>query len=597
MVNQGHDYQRWFYIFMAVILAIAIFFRFYQIDKKIYWIDEVHTSLRVVGYEKVEFAETAPAGKIITINELHQFQRLNPERGWGDTINALAHNAEHTPVYYLITRLAMEWFGSSIAVTRGVAAAISLLALPGIYWLSLELFQSRIVGAIALCLFAVSPLHILYAQEARQYSLFTVTILLSSIALLKAISREKKTGKRKEETGSRQTRSARLIAKILPTRLLAKIWPWQHKFTQKPDYFPWFPWAIYAATVSLSLYSHLISILVLIGHGIYIFFCYRKRDFLPYLLALGAGIITFMPWMVIYLLNSNKIGGWVGRDIPLPVLLQRWVINLTALFFDLQISVKQRLFDVEAGRDWVLNWGNPWVYIMPLILILVGYSLYFVFKYTEQPVWLFIFTLIGATALPLMLPDIISGGQRSGIARYLLPAYVGIELAVACAIAHHLNWLNWPANNRPFNNNFSPISPRNQQLWSGIFITLITLGIISATMSAPAETWWHKYSSYYDPEVAQIINQTENPLVISSQARVSRITALSYKLQPKVKLLLISNQNISWLDSPAFTEKINWQNLFVFRPAAELYQALELSSNYQLIPLHPDGHLFKLQRK
>lgn len=584
MVNQGHYYERWFYIFMAVILAIAIFFRFYHIDKKIYWIDEVHTSLRVVGYEKVEFAETAPAGKIITINELHQFQRLNPERGWVDTINALAHNAEHTPVYYLITRLAMEWFGSSVAVTRGVAAAISLLAFPAIYWLSLELFQSRIVGAIALCLFAVSPLHILYAQEARQYSLFTVTILLSSIALLKAISREKKTGNRKEEIGNRQTRSAGLIAKILATGFLGS-----HKFTQKTDCFPW---AIYAATVSLSLYSHLISILVLIGHGIYIFFCYCKRDFLPYLLALGAGIITLIPWMVIYLLNSNKIGGWVGRDIPLSILLQRWVINLTALFFDLQISVKQRLFDVEAGRDWVLNWGNPWVYIIPLILILVGYSLYFVFKYTDKPVWLFIFTLIGSTALPLMLPDIISGGQRSGIARYLLPAYVGIELAVASAIAHHLNWLNWQGKN-----NFSPISPRNQKLWPGIFITLITLGIISATMSAPAETWWHKYSSYYDPEVAQIINQTENPLVISSQARVSRITALSYKLQPEVKLLLISNQNISWLDSPSFTEKINFQNLFVFRPAAELYQALELSSNYQLIPLHPDGHLFKLQRE
>ncbi|MBD2543135.1 glycosyltransferase family 39 protein [Planktothricoides raciborskii] len=611
MINQRHPYYRWFYFLVAVILAIAIFFRFYNIDKKIYWIDEVHTSLRVAGYEKVEFAETAPAGKIITIDELHKFQRLNPERGWGDTINALAHNAEHTPIYYLITRLAMQWFGSSVAVTRGVAAAISLLVFPSMYWLCLELFQSRIVGAIALCLVAVSPLHIIYAQEARQYSLFTVTILLSSIALLKAISREQGRGERKEErekreqaTGNREQGTGKnkkvsetgFLAKISETGFLTKISAFHHNFPQKPGFFlsqkPGFYWAIYAVTVSLNLYSHLISILVLIGHGIYVFFCHRRRDFfqsIHYLLALIAGILTLIPWIVIYLLNSNKIGGWVGRDISLPTLLQRWLINLNAVFFDVQISVKQRLFDVEAGQDWVLSFDKPWVYVMPLILILVGYALYFVFRYTDKPVWLFILTLIGSTALPLMLPDIISGGQRSGIARYLIPSYVGIELAVAYAIAYHLNLEK--------NNPLISISHIKQKLWQGIFIALITLGIISATISAEAETWWHKYSSYYNPEVAQIINQIENPLVISPQERVSRITSLSYKLKPEAKILLIQNQDISLLDSPSFTEEINSQNLFVFRPSAELYQVLDQNPNYQLIPLHTYGHLFKLTQE
>ncbi len=592
MINQYHPYYRWFYILVAVILGIGIFFRFYNIDKKVYWIDEVHTTLRVAGYEKVEFAETAPAGKIITIEELHKFQRLNPERGWGDTINALAHNAEHTPIYYLITRLAMQLFGSSVAVTRGVAAVISLLVFPSIYWFCLELFKSRIVGAIAMSLVAVSPLHIIYAQEARQYSLFTVTILISSIALLKAISREEGTGNREQETGNRKQGTGNR-QKVLETGFLAKISVFNHNFPQNPG----FSWAIYAVTVSLNLYSHLISILVLLGHGIYVLFCHRKRDFFNYLFALGAGIVTLIPWIVIYLLNSNKIGGWVGRDISLPTLLQRWFINLTALFFDVQISVKQRLFDVEAGQDWVLSFDNPWIYVMPLTLILVGYALYFVCRYTDKPVWLFILTLIGSTALPLMLPDIISGGQRSGIARYLLPAYVGIELAVAYAIAYHLNL----GKNLEKNNKIISISPGKQKLWQGFFIALITLGIISATISAEAETWWHKYSSYYNPEVAEIINETENPLVICPQERVSRITSLSYKLKPEAKILLIQNQDISLLDSPSFNDNINSkissQNLFVFRPSAELYQVLEENPSYQLVSLHPFGHLFKLQRE
>lgn len=540
MIAKYQTYLKWFYRFVAIILIIGIFFRFTNLDQKIYWIDEVHTSLRVAGYEKVEFAETAPAGKIITIDELHQFQRLNPDRGWGDTMNALAHNAEHTPIYYVLTRLAMQCFGSSPAVTRGVAAAISVLVFPAIYWLCLELFRSPIVGAIAMCLVAVSPLHILYAQEARQYSLFTLTILLSSIALLKALPSQPENPKANKT---------------------------------------WVNWAIYAASVSLNLYAHLISLLVLIGHGIYVFISQGRRDFIKYLMALGAGIISLIPWIVLYFINSNKLGGWVARDISLPTLLQRWLINLTAVFFDLHIIYPQRLFDVELGHDFALGYGNPWLYMMLLILIFVGYTVYFLCRYSPKPAWLFILTLIGTTGLALMLPDIISGGQRSGIARYLIPSYVGIELAVAYAIGHHL-YVN------PHNPVIS-VNPRQQKIWQGIFIGLITLGIISSHISAPAETWWHKYSSYYNLEVAQIINQSDRPLVISSQERVSRITSLSYKLNPEVKILLLKNQPIPSID-PEFS------NLFVFRPSAELYQGFQQNPNYQLIPAHPFGHLFKL---
>jgi len=539
MLWQRHGYK-WFYWLVAIVLAIGIFFRFTNLDQKIYWIDEVHTSLRVAGYEKVEFAETAPAGEILTIQELHKFQRLNPERGWGDTINALAHNAEHTPIYYLLTRLAMQWFGSSIAVTRGVAALISLLVFPSIYWLCLELFGSPAVGAIAICLVAVSPLHILYAQEARQYSLFTVTILISTIALLKALPRQ---------SGS------------------------------SPPKNNWVKWAIYTATVSLNLYAHLISLLVLIGHGIYVAIAHRRRYFFSYLISLGLGIVSLTPWVVLYFLNSNKIGGWIARDLALGNLIQRWLINLTAVFFDLQISYKQRLFDVETVQDLQLSLSNPGVYVMPIVCLLVGYAFYFLCRYSPKPVWLLILTLVGTTGLALMLPDIISGGQRSGIARYLIPSYLGIELAVAFAIAHHLNL----GNHHPL----IPTYPWQQKIWQGIFVSLITLGIISASISAQAETWWHKYSSYYNPEVAQIINQTEQPLVISSQKRVSRITSLSYKLKPEVKLLLIKHQEL-----PAIDPKFG--NLFVFRPSAELYQAFEANPNYQLIPAHPFGHLFKL---
>jgi len=73
----------------------------------------------------------------------------------------------------------MQWFGSSVTVTRGLAALISLFVFPCIYWLCLKLFKS---GWMAMALVAVLPIHVVYAQEAREYSLWPAAILLSSVS-------------------------------------------------------------------------------------------------------------------------------------------------------------------------------------------------------------------------------------------------------------------------------------------------------------------------------------------------------------------------------------------------------------------------------
>lgn len=83
-------------------------------------------------------------------------------------------------MYFVMVKQWVQWFGNSITITRSFSALVSLLAFPLIYLLCQELFNSSVIGWIAVSLLAVSPLHILYAQEARSYSLWTVTILLSS---------------------------------------------------------------------------------------------------------------------------------------------------------------------------------------------------------------------------------------------------------------------------------------------------------------------------------------------------------------------------------------------------------------------------------
>ena len=90
----------------------------------------------------------------------------------------------------------------------------------------------------------------------------------------------------------------------------------------------------------------------------------------------------------------------------------------------------------------------------------------------------------------LIIPDLISGGQRSTIPRYLIPAYLGIQLSMAYLLATKLT---------KFTNKIE------HKFWQIATVLLISLGIISCGISSQAETWWNKYSSYYDGEVARII--------------------------------------------------------------------------------------------
>ncbi|HIK28815.1 MAG: glycosyltransferase family 39 protein [Oscillatoriaceae bacterium SKW80] len=519
-------------ILIIILVTLGIFFRLNNLEKKIYWIDEVHTSLRISGYRKADFAELVPSNRVIGIKELHKFQQLSPEKTWSDTIFALAGNAEHAPLYYILARLAMQWFDSSIEVTRGLAAVLSLLVFPGIYWLCLELFGLPLVGGIAMALVAISPFHVLYAQEARQYSLWTATILFSSAALQRAIRL--------------QTTSA---------------------------------WFVYAVTVAVSLYSHLISGLVCLGHGIYVLvyqlFCRDKDEnysvFSGYFLATVLGFITLIPWMLLYIASGSSIGNWVAREIPFFTLFKRWLLNLSAIFFDMQVIYNERLFDVEAGQDGnIFATVNFLIYLIVPILILVGYAVYFVCRQTTGRIWLSLITLIVVPAMAMVLPDIISGGQRSGIARYLIPSYLGIQIAVAYLLA---------------------VKITGQRLvWRVVAIAIFTAGIISCIVSGQAETWWNKYSCYYNIRVAKIINQTPRPLVISSSERVSRLVSLSYKLNPHTNLLLVENGNL-----PKISEKFS--DVFLFRPSGKLLEKIKRDDIYKIQPVYTIGSLWKLKIK
>jgi uncharacterized membrane protein len=364
----------------VILLAIlGIFFRFYNIDRKVYWNDEAMTSLRISGHTEAELMQKVyNTGSIDVGTLLANYQYPNPNRTLKDSMEAFAQHPEHSPLYYVMARFWVQIFGNSIAILRSLSAWISLLIFPCTYWLCRELFPSPTIAWIAIGIVAISPFHVLYAQEAREYSLWTVTILLSSAAFLKALRLEEKSFFSKSSISN---------------------------------------WVLYGITVALGLYAYPFSGLVSIGHGLYIALLTTSQKIeklLAYLFSSLLGLLLFSPWLWIVIQNfDNFINHTISRTNPSENLHLVWGLNLNRIFFD-----------VNQGSSPL----NPLLYIT---LFLAIYGVFLLCRTTPPKTWLFVLTLMGVTGIVLIAPDILLGGRRSNNLRYAIPCILGIQFAVS----------------------------------------------------------------------------------------------------------------------------------------------------------------------
>src|SRR6476619_2405627 len=89
------QYPTWLKLLLLTSLLLGICFRFVNLDGKLYWHDEALTSLRVFGYTETELVQEAFKGQAVEVAALQKYQQPSPDTGWGDTLTALAGNAEH----------------------------------------------------------------------------------------------------------------------------------------------------------------------------------------------------------------------------------------------------------------------------------------------------------------------------------------------------------------------------------------------------------------------------------------------------------------------------------------------------------------------
>ncbi len=510
----------WLKILVIIIMGLGIFFRFAHLGQKIYCCDESWTSVAISGNTLAELRqEVSHHQGTIPITTFDKYQHINPDHGVADTLNYLiTSDPQHPPLYYVMVRLWAQVFGDSPTGVRSLSAVISLLIFPSVYWLCLELFESPVVGWVAIALIAVSPLQLYFAQEARQYSLWMVEILVSSAALLRAIRQENKVN-----------------------------------------------WAVYALTLALGLYTHLFTVLVIIAHGIYVLIQQQFRftkTLLNYLLATIAAFLMFLPWLIVLITHLSTAleltSGFTIKLINNPFeLIAIFLIRVSRTFFDFNLTSSIGVFNSLVVEGY-LYYSIPTL-IFSLVLII--YLILFFVKVPQNKTSLFIFLLGGFTSLLLVIYDLIFGGTRSLQVRYQLPLYLSLEILVASVLAFYI---------------FQEQTWR-QKIAQFMIVGLLIAGLVSDVRFFQAENWWTQLEGQFIKETSQVISKSEKALLVinDSQVNLGGILTLSRHYLPKVRLLPIA-------DSEPVPIPQEYSQILFMQNNSSLFHQMEQDKSYHL---------------
>ncbi|MBW4693674.1 MAG: glycosyltransferase family 39 protein [Lyngbya sp. HA4199-MV5] len=459
------------------LLVLAVCFRFVGLDRKVYWHDEAYTSMVITARPGSYLSNELFQNKLVHPADLLAYQQFVPTLSLTDMIvRKGVEDAQHPPLYYILLRFWAQVWGTSPTVTRGFTALLSLLMFPAVYWFCIELFESSLVGWVAIALFAVSPLQLVFAQEARQYGFWAILSLASSTLLLRAIRMSS-----------------------------------------------WRNWLLYGVSMVAALYTALFAVWLAVSHVVYTLVVDQANQLfslpprlgkrtIACVITLMVAFVLFIPWMSFVVTSTGLLGrstSWITVPLPLMISIQMTLFNFSRSFVD---------FNFELS--------NPLAYgFATLLLLLQGYATYVLCRTTPTRIGWFLVTFVGGTALAFGLPDLLSGGQRFTVTRYLIPCFIGLQLAVAYLLATY----------------FTQRQRWKVRLATGVFSLLLVLGIASCSVYTQANTWWSKVLNSNYHQVAAIVNGSDRPLIISDAFgyNAASMISLSYLLKPEAQFLLM----------------------------------------------------------
>ena len=522
-----------------ILIGLGIFFRLSNLSSPVYWVDEVATSMRISGYTQAEVVAAIATENPVTVPDLQRFQKIRTDRNRSDLSRVLSQSPEHAPLYFVLTRFWAELFGNSVTAMRSLSVLFNLLAIPTVFFLCKHYFSGNqtvqssfyfkvseasytIAPHIAQCaatLFAISPFFIAYAQEARPYSLWILLLLLTYQFLWKSLQTNK----------------------------------WQH-------------WLLYIFTLSLTLYTSLLTIFIAFGQTLALLLTFSKNHkktphspapraplLIPYLLSTTLSLLTLTPWLWIILthwqtLQSNT--AWMRIPGSIWATLGTWFYSLAVLFFDVPVATNPLIFALQS-------------LIATLTLILIGYAIYVFVRQTPGPLWSLV--LFSGLAVPasLLLIDLLRNGQAAATPRYLMPTH----LSAIIVLAH---WLRAGL--------FS-----NSQKRRAAFSFLLLVSLISCFITQPSP--YLKSRNLSNQSITEILNPLSSPQLITTPHFIQDLISLSYELEPDITFYILPTDTTS--PESVLANKIDLRRPTVlFAPSQKVVSEIEKNQSFKLTSLY-----------
>lgn len=288
------------YLALAGVIVLGAALRFWHLDLKPLWLDEVITALFSLGrtYDDV------PLNVVFPLSTLKQIFTLKPDVSCAEIAHTLATQSTHPPLFFCLMhgwlKILSDQHSSLSTDLRSLPAIFGVGAIAAIYWLGRIAFFPA-AGLMTAAIMAVSPFGVYLSQEARHY---TLPILLITLALLGLIQIQQDLEK------NRQTR--------------------------------WRVWLGWGVVNSIAFYVHYFFVLAFVAQLVTllaIFYQRRRSLKIHTWVALGLTILgillSFMPWLPVLLGHSGRSEtSWLPSPhnvAPLYQTLIGWLLMAIAL--------------------------------------------------------------------------------------------------------------------------------------------------------------------------------------------------------------------------------------------------------------------------
>lgn len=508
-------------VLVVGLVLFGVLLRLYGLEEKIVWHDEVATRVLAAGATMAAQMQGLYNGQVMAVSQVLEYQQVQQATSVLSLIMDLArHDPQHPPVYYLLAKLWVDLLGDSVYVLRTLSVLFSALSLPAMYWLLRELAASRRAAVLALLLMCVSPLFILYGQEAREYALWSLALLSSSAALLRALRLS--------------------VGPVSVTRCA---------------------WLLYGCCLLVAVYTSLSTLSLILVQVLYVACVTRlrwSRALYGFIVSLSTVGLLFLPWALNLLRNFDAFSASMAWSSVI-------VIPRTAVLRILSLNVTRNVFDF-----WPDVVQDQWLPITASVTcnIAVVCAAVWVLRDSRRETRLYLVLLLMLPTSLLLVPDLLFGGIRSSNARYLMPVWLGVIAVLAIALDQALLRVSVASVSER-------MLSRNGLLKVLVWLSalcMVVLAMVTNIRHAWQQAPWTKSLSISLPEVAQIVNQSASPLLVGNQERhhPGNLFALANILKPDVKLQLVPIAQESTWTLPAHQGAV-----YLYSPTDQFRHALE----------------------